>query len=68
MEDLSAFSTKPRPPCCSITFRRSKDARQVWKVAYPLCEVLFLVGVRDDREVRTNALCLQFLQQHSDRV
>ena len=29
--------------CCSITWRRSEDSRQSWKVAYSLREVLLLV-------------------------
>ena len=43
MEDLSAFSAKPRLRLLLDHFAKIKDTRQAWKVAYPLCEVLFLV-------------------------
>src|ERR1700730_4199489 len=43
MEDLSAFSAKPRLRLLLDHFSKIKDTRQAWKVAYPLCEVLFLV-------------------------
>jgi predicted transposase YbfD/YdcC len=43
MEDLSAFSAKPRLRLLLDHFAKIKDARQAWKVAYPLREVLFLV-------------------------
>jgi predicted transposase YbfD/YdcC len=43
MEDLSAFSAKPRLRLLLAHFSQMKDTRQAWKVAYPLCEVLFLV-------------------------
>src|SRR5438132_12523707 len=43
MEDLSAFSAKPRQRLLLDHFSKIKDTRQAWKVAYPLCEVLFLV-------------------------
>jgi predicted transposase YbfD/YdcC len=43
MEDLSAFSAKPRLRLLLDHFSEIKDTRQAWKVAYPLCEVLFLV-------------------------
>ncbi len=43
MEDLSAFSAKPRLRLLLDHFAKLKDTRQAWKVAYPLCEVLFLV-------------------------
>jgi DDE_Tnp_1-associated len=43
MEDLSAFSAKPRLRLLLDHFARIKDTRQRWKVAYPLREVLFLV-------------------------
>jgi predicted transposase YbfD/YdcC len=43
MEDLSAFSAKPRLRALLDHFGKIKDARQAWKVAYPLREVLFLV-------------------------
>ena len=43
MEDLSAFSAKPRLRLLLDHFAKIKDARQSWKVAYPLREVLFLV-------------------------
>jgi predicted transposase YbfD/YdcC len=43
MEDLSAFSAKPRLRVLLDHLSRMKDTRQAWKVAYPLCEVLFLV-------------------------
>jgi hypothetical protein len=52
MEDLSAFSAKPRLRLLLDHFSKIKDRRQAWKVAYPLCEVLFLVVVRDDRKRR----------------
>ena len=43
MEDLSTFSAKPRLRLMLDHFSKIKDTRQAWKVAYPLCEVLFLV-------------------------
>jgi predicted transposase YbfD/YdcC len=43
MEDLSAFSAKPRLRLLLDHFAQIKDTRQAWKVAYPLVEVLFLV-------------------------
>ena len=43
MEDLSAFSAKPRLRLLLDHFSKIKDTRQAWKVAYPLVEVLFLV-------------------------
>ena len=43
MEDLSAFSAKPRLRLLLDHFSQIKDTRQSWKVAYPLREVLFLV-------------------------
>jgi predicted transposase YbfD/YdcC len=43
MEDLSAFSAKPRLRVLLDHLSQIKDTRQAWKVAYPLCEVLFLV-------------------------
>ena len=43
MEDLSAFSAKPRLRLLLDHFAKIKDTRQACKVAYPLCEVLFLV-------------------------
>src|SRR5712671_2199777 len=43
MEDLSAFSAKPRLRLLLDHFAKIKDTRQAWKVAYPLSEVLFLV-------------------------
>jgi hypothetical protein len=43
MEDLSAFSAKPRLRLLLDHFSKIKDTRQAWKVAYPLREVLFLV-------------------------
>jgi predicted transposase YbfD/YdcC len=43
MEDLSAFSAKPRLRLLLDHFAKIKDTRQAWKVAYPLVEVLFLV-------------------------
>jgi hypothetical protein len=43
MEDLSAFSAKPRLRLLLDHFARINDTRQCWKVAYPLREVLFLV-------------------------
>src|SRR6266700_1468534 len=41
MEDLSAFSAKPRLRLLLDHFAKIKDTRQAWKVAYPLCEVVF---------------------------
>jgi predicted transposase YbfD/YdcC len=43
MENLSAFSAKPRLGLLLDHFSKIKDTRQSWKVAYPLREVLFLV-------------------------
>src|SRR5436190_18838181 len=43
MEDLSAFSAKPRLRLLLDHFAKIKDTRQAWQVAYPLSEVLFLV-------------------------
>jgi predicted transposase YbfD/YdcC len=43
MEDLSAFSAKPRLRLLLDHLSKIEDTRQAWKVAYPLCEVLFLV-------------------------
>src|SRR5271169_1491750 len=43
MDDLSAFSGKPRLRLLLDHFSKIKDTRQAWKVAYPLREVLFLV-------------------------
>ena len=43
MEDLSAFSAKPRLRLLLDHFSKIKDTRQAWKVAYPLREMLFLV-------------------------
>ena len=43
MEDLSTFSAKPRLRLMLDHFSKIKDTRQAWKVAYPLCEVMFLV-------------------------
>src|SRR5258708_12970102 len=43
MGDLSAVSAKPRLRLLLDHFSKIKDTRQVWKVAYPLREVLFLV-------------------------
>ena len=43
MEDLSAFSAKPRLRLLLDHFSKVKDTRQSWKVAYPLREVLLLV-------------------------
>src|SRR5260370_21780520 len=43
MEDLSAFTARPRLRLLLDHFAKIKDTRQAWKVAYPLCEVLFLV-------------------------
>jgi hypothetical protein len=39
MEDLSAFSAKPRLRLLLDHFSQIKDTRQSWKVAYPLREV-----------------------------
>src|SRR6201988_1036783 len=44
MEDLSAFSARPRLAALLDHFAEIADARQGWKVLYPLREVLFLVG------------------------
>ena len=43
MENLSAFSAKPRLRLLLDHFSQINDTRQSWKVAYPLREVLFLV-------------------------
>ena len=43
MEDLSAFSARPRLAVLLDHFAEITDARQGWKVMYPLREVLFLV-------------------------
>jgi predicted transposase YbfD/YdcC len=43
MRDLSACSAKPRLRLLLDCLSKIKDTRQAWKVAYPLCEVLFLV-------------------------
>ena len=43
MEDLSAFSAKPRLRLLLDHFAKIKDTPQACKVAYPLREVLFLV-------------------------
>ena len=49
MEDLTAFSAKPRLLALLDHFAKIKDARQSWKIAYPLREVLVPGGVRNDR-------------------
>ena len=43
MEDLSAFSARPRLAALLNHFAEIADTRQSWKVMYPLREVLFLV-------------------------
>ena len=43
MEDLSPFSARPRLAALLDHFAEITDARQGWKVMYPLREVLFLV-------------------------
>jgi hypothetical protein len=43
MEDLSAFSARPRLAALLDHFAEIADARQGWKVMYPLREVLFVV-------------------------
>jgi predicted transposase YbfD/YdcC len=43
MEDLSAFSARPRLAALLDHFAELKDTRQAWKVMYPLREVLLLV-------------------------
>jgi len=43
MEDLSAFSARPRLAALLDRFAKVEDTRQAWKVMYPLREVLFLV-------------------------
>jgi hypothetical protein len=43
MEDLSAFSARPRLAALLNHFAGIADTRQSWKVMYPLREVLFLV-------------------------
>jgi len=43
MSDIEVFSAKPRLRLLLDHFSKIKDMRQVWKVAYPLREVLFLV-------------------------
>ena len=45
MEDLSAFSAKPRLRLLLDHFAKIKDTRQACKVAYPLREVLFLASL-----------------------
>jgi hypothetical protein len=42
MDDLSV-SAKPRPRLLLDHFSKIEDTRQLWKVAYPLREILFLV-------------------------
>jgi hypothetical protein len=42
MEDLSGFSARPRLRALLDHFAEITDARQAWKVMYPLREVLFL--------------------------
>ena len=43
MENLSAFSARPRLRLLLDHFAKITDTRQAWKVMYPLREVLFLV-------------------------
>ena len=43
MEDLSAFSARPRLAALLDHFAEIADTRQSWKVMYPLREVLFYV-------------------------
>ena len=43
MEDLSAFSARPRLAALLDHFAEIADTRQSWKVMYPLREVLFLL-------------------------
>jgi predicted transposase YbfD/YdcC len=43
MEDVSAFSAKPRLRVLLDHFAKVKDTRQSWKIAYPLSEMLFVV-------------------------
>jgi hypothetical protein len=43
MEDLSAFSARPRLAALLDHFAEIADTRQGWKVMYPLREVSFLV-------------------------
>jgi len=43
MQDLSAFSARPRLAALLDHFAKVKDTRQACKVMYPLREVLFLV-------------------------
>jgi predicted transposase YbfD/YdcC len=43
MENVSAFSARPRLRLLLDHFSKIKDTRQAWKIAYPLCEVLFLL-------------------------
>jgi predicted transposase YbfD/YdcC len=43
MEDLSAFSARPRLAALLDHLAAIEDTRQAWKVMYPLREVLFLV-------------------------
>src|ERR1700687_3334842 len=73
MEDLPAFSAKPRLRLLLDHFAKIKDARQSWKVAYPLREVLFLVvcgtiasGDDYDDIVDWGEAHLSFLQQFSE--
>jgi hypothetical protein len=43
MEDLSAFSARPRLAALLNHLAEIADTRQSWKVMYPLRKVLFLV-------------------------
>jgi hypothetical protein len=56
MEDLSAFSAKPRLRLLLDHFARINDTRQCWKVAYPLREVLS-IGARLTERRRLRWLC-----------
>ena len=55
MEDLTAFSAKPRLRLLLDHFAKITDSRQAWKVAYPLREVPFL-GLRDHRDTCVESL------------
>src|ERR1700730_18601518 len=47
--DVESVSAKPLLRLLDH-FSKIKDTRQSWKVVYPLIEVLFLGGMRDDYE------------------
>jgi hypothetical protein len=43
MENLLAFSARPRLPLLSNHISKIWDTRQAWKIVYSPCEVLILV-------------------------